>query len=346
MEENCLIKELTNFHAPTGKEKGIFDLIKKHTKGYVDEIYLHEKSNSIVLYKKGSSNFSLMLEAHVDEVFFVVTDIDKDGFIKFYSRSIDPKILPGSLVIVHGRKDLTGVIGIKPYHLVKEGEEHKAYSFDNLYIDLGLSADELKELVSIGDYITFKEDFSKLGNYYVNKSCDNRIGVYVVIEVLKRLKKIKHEFDIYGVLASQEEFTGLGAITSTFSIFPDLAIVFDVTFATQSGVSSNYGFDLGKGPAIFVGISGNKDKTKELIDIAERYGIPYQKEVGILSSTDLDKIELVRSGIPVILVSIPIRYMHTPIEMFDMSDVEKTVELVKLFIENYKAPVGDDHGEY
>jgi len=140
------------------------------------------------------------LKRHVDEVFMVVTDIVKDGFIKFYSRSIDPKILPGSRVVVHSKKILKGVIGAKPYHLVKEGEEHKPYNFDNLYVDCGLNEEEAKKLVSVGDYITFESELSKINNYYINKSFDNRLGVYVVIEVLKRLKKIKHEVNVYGVL--------------------------------------------------------------------------------------------------------------------------------------------------
>ncbi|MEF3244549.1 MAG: hypothetical protein K6343_00985 [Caldisericaceae bacterium] len=345
MDENSLIKTLSSVYAPSGKENAIFDLITKELQDYVDDIFVHEKSNSLICYKKGLGKCSLMLEAHVDEVFMVVTDILKEGFLKFYSNSIDPKILPGSKVVVHGKKPITGVIGIKPYHLVKKGEENKPYNFDNLYVDCGLDFDELKNNVSVGDYITFTSDFERVGNYFVNKSLDNRLGTYVVIEIFRRLKKIMHDVNIYGVFASQEEFTSLGAITSTFSILPDLAIVFDVTFAMQNEVSSDDGFELGSGPAIYVGVSGNRDIVNELIETAKKFGIPFNREVGILSHTDADKIELVRSGIPVALISIPVRYMHTPNEMFDLTDVERTVDLVKIFIEHYNK-LGDLNGEY
>ncbi|MCI4462658.1 MAG: hypothetical protein JHC30_00595 [Caldisericum sp.] len=343
--DESLIKALSESFAPTGNEKSIYPIIEKELKGYVDDVRIHDKSNSIVAFKKGSGKCTLMLEAHVDEVFMVVSSIEKNGFVKITARSIDSKILPGSKVIIHGKRKIKGVIGIKPYHLVKSGEENSALSFDRLFVDTGLLETEVKELVSVGDYVTFEPQFDKVGNYYIGKSIDNRLGVYALIETLKSLKNIKHQVNVYALFSSQEELTGLGAITSTYSIFPDVAIAVDVTFATQYRVSSDDGFELGKGPAIFFGISVNRELTNRLASIADKYGIPYGKEVSVLSSTNADKISLVRSSIPTALVSIPIRYMHTPVEMFDPFDVDKTVQLLKLFIEEFE-PLGDQNGEY
>lgn len=346
MEDIELIKSLTEQYAPTGNEGKIFDLIKKSLSGFVDDFIVHKGSNSLIAFKKGSAKCSLLLEAHVDEVFMIVTDVLEDGFLKVYSRSIDPKILLGSKVVVHGKRELTGIIGIKPYHLVKVGEEHKPYNYDSIYVDCGIPYKELKEIVSVGDYVTFKPSFEKLNGYYINKSLDNRLGVFTLIGTLKSLKNIRHGVNVYALFSSQEEFTSLGAITSAFSIFPDAAIAVDVTFATQDRVSDDVGFDLGKGPTIFMGVSTNRRLSEKLIAVAEKFGIPYQKEVGVLSSTNADKIELVRSGIPTALLSIPIRYMHTPIEMFDPIDVHRSVQLLKLFIEQYEPIVGGENGEY
>ncbi|MGB9793832.1 MULTISPECIES: M28 family peptidase [Caldisericum] len=343
--DESLLRNLTESFAPTGNEKIIFPIIESALKGYVDEIKIHERSNSLMALKKGNGNFALMLEAHVDEVFMVVSSIEKNGFLKVTSRSIDPKILPGSQVIVHGKKKIKGVIGIKPYHLVKEGEENLAYDFNRLFVDTGLSENELKDLVSVGDYVSFAPSFDKIGNYLVNKSFDNRLGVYVLIETARVLKNIKHDVNVYFLFSSQEEYTGLGAITATFSVFPNASVVLDVTFGTQYKVTPFDGFELGKGPTIFYGISVNRELTNKLASVADKYGIPYQKEVGVLSSTDADKVGLVRSGIPTSLLSIPIRYMHTPVEMFDPFDVDKTVQLLKLFIGEFE-PTEDRNGEY
>ncbi|BAL81060.1 M28 family peptidase [Caldisericum exile] len=344
MDEN-LLRNLTENFAPTGSERSIFPVIESALKGYIDEIKVHEPSNSLIGFKKGTGKCALMLEAHVDEVVMVVSNLEKNGFLKVTSRSIDPKILPGSEVIIHGKKRIKGVIGVKPYHLVKEGDENVAYDFNKLFVDTGLSESEIRDLVSVGDYVTFAPNFDKIGNYFVNKSFDNRLGVYVLIETARVLKNIRHDVNVYFLFSSQEEFTGLGAITATFSIFPSASVVIDVTFGTQYRITSSDGFELGKGPAIFYGISVNRDLTDKLSSVANKYGIPYQKEVGVLSSTDADKISLVRSGIPVTLISIPIRYMHTPIEMFDPFDVDKTVQILKLFIEEFK-PLEDKNGEY
>lgn len=333
--EEALLKNLTEGFAPTGNEVELHQVIKDALNGYVDEIKVHEGSNSLIAFKKGESNTSLMLEAHLDEVFMVVQDITKEGFLRVVSNSIDAKVLPGSIVLVHGKERIKGVIGIKPYHLIDKGEEHKPYNFDNLYIDCGLPRDELEKVISVGDYVTFIPNFTKVNDYYSSKSLDNRLCVYTIIEVLKALKHIKHQPNIYGLFSSQEEFTALGAITSTFSIFPDAAIALDVTLGVQNEVPPDVGFPLGKGPVIFVGVTATKFLSNKLIKTAEEYGIPHQKEGGIYSGTDTDEIELVKSGVPATLVSIPVRYLHTPIEMFDPFDLDKTVQLLKLFIENY-----------
>jgi len=346
MEDRELLEALVTAIGPTGNEKSVYEIIKKALDGFVDEIFVHQGSGSLIAFKRGNGVSSLLIEAHVDEVFMVVEDVLENGFLRFYSHSIDPKILPGLKVCVHGRKLLRGVIGVKPYHLVKPSEENKAYTFDELFVDCGMTGNKIREFVSVGDYITFEPGFVELQNYFVSKALDNRTGVFVLIEVLKALKRIKHEVNVYALFSTQEEFTSLGAITSSFSIFPDAALILDTTFAIQHKVGEEDGFECGKGPVIFVGASVSRKLTQRLTSTGERFGIPFSYEVGVLSSTDADRIQLVRTGIPTALVSIPIRYMHTPIEMVSESDLEKTVQLIKLFVEHYEPVTKVQNGEY
>ena len=347
MVDYDLLEELTNMSAFPGEESNVHDLIKREILKYADKIN-SLKTGSMFAIKTGSpGKCSIMLDAHIDEVGAIVSGITEEGFLRIQSNFIDPKILPGSVIAVHGKKEIKGVIGIKPFHLTSQEDLEKAFRIQELFVDCGLNKKEIEEIVSIGDSITFSPSFSKINELVSNKALDDRIGAYVIIEVFKRLKRINHIINVIGHFACQEEFSALGAITSTYVLKPDFAIAIDVTHASSPNVSQKHSSELGKGPTVFIGPSVDRVLNKKIIDTAQKYGIPFQKEVGILSGTDATYIQIVEKGIPVGVVSIPLRYMHTPVEVVDPQDVEKTINLLSLFIQEVDASFLEAlYGEY
>ncbi|MCD6427667.1 MAG: M20/M25/M40 family metallo-hydrolase [Caldisericaceae bacterium] len=328
-----LLKSLTDSFTVTGYEENLHSVILNALKGYTDKIE-SLKNGSLYALKKGKpGKCTLMLDAHIDEVGMFVTGITDEGFLRIHTRSIDPKVLPGSVVVVHGKKDLKGVIGLKPYHLQSKEEMKKYIPIDQLFVDCGMSNKEIRQIVNIGDTVSFLPDFVKLQNLISNKSIDDRAGVYVIIEVLKNLKRITPLVNVIGHFASQEEVTGLGALTSTYYLKPDFAIAIDVTHGTSPGVTSREAYQLGKGPVLFVGPGIDHIILQKLVDTAKKFGIPVQKEIGILSGTDQTEIQIVGKGVPSAVVSLPQRYMHTPVEVIDPEDIKNTINLLTLFIE-------------
>ncbi len=328
-----LLKSLTNSFAVTGNEQNLHTLISSSLKNYVDKIEFLDNGSLYALKKGEPGKCTLMLDAHIDEVGMFVTGITEEGFLRIYTRSIDPKILPGSIVIVHGKIDIKGIIGIRPYHLQDKDKMKRSVPISQLFVDCGMSKKELEKIVSVGDTISFSPDFVKLRNLISNKSIDDRVGVYVIVEVLKNLEKTFPLVNIVGHFASQEEVTGLGAITSTYYLQPDFAIAIDVTHGISPGLAPREAYQLGKGPVIFVGPGVDGVILKGLTDTAKEFGIPIQREVGILSGTDQTEIQIVGKGVPSAVVSLPQRYMHTPVEVIDPDDIRNAINLLTLFIQ-------------
>ncbi len=328
-----LLKKLTNISAVSGQEEKIHHIIKDELLGFVEKMEPLKNGSFYALRNGTPGKCTLMLDAHIDEVGAFVTGVTKEGFLRIYSRSIDAKVLPGSVVQVQGRKTIKGVIGLKPFHLESKAEVKNAIPIDKLFVDCGMPKEEIEKIVSIGDTISFNPDFLHLQKIISNKSIDDRIGVYVIIEVLKNLKRKKPFINILGHFASQEEVTGLGALTSTYYLKPDFAIAIDVSHGTSPGVSKREAYEIGKGPIIFVGPTVDGIILQKIMKTATKYNIPIQKEVGILTGTDQTEIQIVRKGVPSAVVSIAERYMHTPVEVIDMEDVQKTINLLTLFIE-------------
>ncbi|MGB9695520.1 MAG: M20/M25/M40 family metallo-hydrolase [Caldisericaceae bacterium] len=345
--DDLLLEKLTSTQAPPNEESNLHSLLSKSIHPFVDSIEAL-KNGSLVAVKRGSpGKCSLMLDAHIDEVFAVVTGITDDGFLRFHSDSCDQKIFPGLKVIVHGNEQISGVIGVKPFHLINEEEAKKAFEIKDLFIDCGRSKDEVVNLVPVGSSVTFVPHYTKLSGNVSAKSLDDRVAVYIIIELMKRLSRIKPVVNIICHFASQEEATGLGATTSTYKLKPDFAIAIDVTHATSPNVSTNIAPELGKGPVIFLGPTMDRLMVKKLSDVAAKYNIPLQKEVGIFSGTDATDIQVVGGGVPVAVLGIPLRYMHSPNEVVNPNDVEQTINLLYLFVteidEDYMEAI---HGEH
>jgi len=282
----------------------------------------------------------LAVVGHIDEIGLVITHIDEKGFLWFAPiGGWDPQILVGQRVAVRGREGIVpGVVGRKPIHLLEPEQRKKVVELKGLHIDIGAAdGDEAAALVRVGDpVVVAAEPLEVAGERLVSKSMDNRLGAYVALESLRRAHErgaINGSFA--AVAAVQEEIGLFGARTSSFQIRPDVAIAVDVTHATDApGVDEKElgASPLGSGPAIGRGSTLSPKVFELLVEAAEAEGIAYTINAsGRGTSTDADALQMSRSGIPTGLVSIPLRYMHSPVEMVDLRDVEATVELLAAF---------------
>jgi endoglucanase len=266
----------------------------------------------------------------------MVSRIDDAGRI-FFSEvgGADVRILPGQEVTVLGKKRYRGYVGVKPPHLLGREERKRVLPLEELFIDVGLRPGVVKRDVRIGDYIAFAAKYKKLqGDLRAVKSLDNRASVACGIMALRELAKKDHGLDVYFVATSQEEFTGLGARTHAYKLPLDYAIVVDVSHAEHPDLKDHEYFPLNKGPTIVRGATVPARMYDLLVEAAKELEIPYQIEpVLSRTATDADDIAFNREGIPTCVVGIPLRYMHTPVEIVSLRDIERAARLITRFIE-------------
>lgn len=281
----------------------------------------------------------LMLSTHMDEIGLMVSYISPEGFLSIAALGgVDAAILPGMRVDVHTKEGtLRGVVGRKPIHLISPDERKNVTPLDQLVIDLGISAKAVKKKVRVGDPITFAVGFERMGsNMAVSRAFDDKVGVFISCRVFEELSKtVTYNDTFVSAITTQEEIGTRGAMTSAYSLKPDVALAFDVTHATDyPGIDkSKYGdIKCGKGPVIARGPNINPVVFEALVAAAEAEDIPYQLEAEpSVTGTDARAIQVTRDGIPTGLVSVPLRYMHTPTEMIDLRDVENTIRLIIRF---------------
>jgi len=282
----------------------------------------------------------LAVVGHIDEIGLVVTHVHDDGFLHFAPiGGWDPQILVGQRVIVAGRDgEVPGVLGKKPIHLLKDEQRKKVAEISDMHIDVGAKdAEEARELVRVGDPAVIAAEPLTLPNgRLASRSLDNRLGAYVALEVARRASEGSREgAGVAAVAAVQEEITMAGSRTTAFSVDPDLAIAVDVTHATDApGIEKKEVGEhpLGSGPVIGRGSTLNPRIADALLETAESEGIDHTLEASARSTgTDADAIQISRAGIATGLVSIPLRYMHSTVEMVQLSDVEAAIELIAAF---------------
>jgi endoglucanase len=290
----------------------------------------------------GDASPLLAVVGHIDEIGLVIRHIDEKGFLWFAPiGGWDPQILVGQRVEVQGPGGpVLGVVGRKPLHLLDADARKKVVETKSLHIDIGAAdREEAEALIRVGDPVVIAtEPLALSGGRLVSRSMDNRLGAYVALEALRRC----HESDALkgsfaAIAAVQEEIGLFGARTSAFKVQPDLALVVDVTHATDApGIDEKElgSHALGSGPVIYRGATLSPKVSELLIEVAEEAGIEHTVgATGNSTSTDADGVQFTRSGIPTGLVSIPLRYMHSPVEMVDLADVEATVALIAAFAE-------------
>ncbi|HST68935.1 MAG TPA: M42 family metallopeptidase [Solirubrobacterales bacterium] len=288
----------------------------------------------------GDASPLLAVVGHIDEIGLIITHIDEKGFLWFAPvGGWDPQILVGQRVEIRGKDGLVpGVAGRKPIHLLEADQRKKVVELKGMHIDIGAAdREEAEGLVRVGDPVVIAtEPMPVAGDRLVSKAMDNRLGAYVALESLRRCAEGDGPGGSFAAIASVQEEIGLfGARTAAFEARPDIAIAVDVTHATDApGVDEKEigSHPFGSGPAIGRGSTLSPKIFELLVETAEAEGIPHSISAsGRGTSTDADVLQISRSGIPTGVVSIPLRYMHSPVEMVDLRDVEATVELLAAF---------------
>ena len=330
-------------HGVSGFEfMDVASLVRDAMDGLVDEVKVDLLGNVVgVKYGEGAQpRPKIMLAGHMDEIGLIITKIEEGGFLRFAPvGGVDQRVLPAHEVIVYGRRPLTGVIGVKPPHLTSPEEAKKAYKMEDLFIDVGLPEEEVRELVRVGDVATFKRQVSELmGDRFSGKALDDRAGVAVILVCLEELRKYKVDADVYAVATSQEEIGCRGAVVSTYGIEPDIGIAIDVCHGETPGVPEWRTSSVGKGPALAQGGNIHPKVFAALEKAAKEIGIKAQKEIApAATGTDAWVMQISRAGVATGLISIPLRYMHTSVETLAISDGEDAGRLLARFIASVDA---------
>ena len=337
-----VLEKLSNACGVAGREAEVQALMKELMKPNVDEIR-EDKLGNIIGIKKGKEDApKVMLAAHMDEIGLMVKNITKEGFVHFTKiGGIDDRILVAQKVFVHTNKGpITGVIGSKPPHILKEEEKKKVIEADKLFIDVGATnkKDAQKIGLRIGDPISFDIKFTRVGkDAVVGKAFDDRVGCAALIETLKRLRRV--DCTVYAVGTIQEEVGLRGATVAAFQLRPDVGVALDVTVAGDvPGVQEvEAPIKMRRGPSLTVtdyGLITHPKVLRWFSDVAEESKVPYQLEAGLSGTTDAARIALSREGVPSGVISVPTRYIHSPASLLSLDDLENTVKLTVAALEN------------
>ena len=326
-----LLKRLCETAGAPGREERIREIVIECLRPLCEEISVDALGNVVAL-RRGRGRPKLMLSAHMDEISFLVTHIDDEGFLRFTPLGgFDAKTLTAQRVVVHGTRDLLGVMGTKPVHIISEEQRKNAPKIEEYFIDVGLGAEEVRASVSLGDPVTRQRELVEIGNNLNGKSFDDRMGLFVLIEAVRRLEK--HEADLWVVATTQEEIGIRGALIAARNIDPDVGIAIDVTLANDvpEAKSHEYITRLGAGTAIKVMDSSvicNPKVVRFLRKIAQEGGIPFQMEILPRGGTDTAALQRAGSGAAAGCISIPTRYVHSVIEMCSRKDIEASIDLL------------------
>ncbi len=349
MDEHSLqfLKQLLGIPGPSGDELTVARFWRDEARTLADRVHTDVHGNSFALLE---SSFQvgprILLAGHIDEIGIMISHIDEDGYLSLLPiGGWDPQVLVGQRVRLIGRHNqhLIGVIGRKPIHWIKREDQEPASKLDDLWIDIGVKnrAEALEHIrpgcVGVVDTAIYELPNRRL----VSRSIDNRIGAFIVLEVLRQLAQDRPTASVAAVATTHEEISSAGAAVATFHYEPHIALVVDVAPATDhpdSNKKQSGDVKLGHGPVLSRGSANSPLVFKRLCDLAEQEQMPYSLQVTPqYTATDADMIFPVRAGVATATVSVPNRYMHSPNEMIDMSDVERVIQLLLAFVRSVQS---------
>jgi tetrahedral aminopeptidase len=340
MIDISLLKTVCELPGAPGFEKKVRDFIVEKARPLVDEISIDNLGNVIAVKhgKRNPEKKRVMVAAHMDEIGFIVTHIDDNGFLRFHTLGgFDPKTLTAQRVIVHGKKDLIGVMGSKPIHVMTQEEKSKMPKLTDYFIDLGMDKKEVEQYIQVGDPITRERELIEMGNCVNCKSIDNRVAVFILLETLKELQE--PAYDVYATFTVQEEVGLRGALVSAHQINPDFGIALDTTIAFDlPGAAAHEKItELGNGTAIKI-MDASTICDYRMVDYmkqtATRSQIKYQTEILTAGGTDTAGVQRMgKQGAIAGAISIPTRHLHQVIEMAHKEDVAASIQLLKACLE-------------
>ena len=315
----------------TGNEMAVAEYVASAFRPYADEVKI-DRLNNVIAHIKGDGP-KVVFCAHLDEIGLMVTKIEEDGCLRMGNvGGVDPRILPGMRVNVYGKEKLMGVIGAKAPHLLSEEDRKSNYKREDLYIDLGMPEDKVRELIHIGDLVTLEARFIALKNKrFATKTADDRACVAILLRAMELLQSIKHKADLYFVATCQEEIGSYGAAMSAYNIDADYGVALDVCHAKTPG-APELGTKKLDSLVASMGPFINPMLRRKLMEVADAQNIEVQTAVvPRTTSTDADSINIQRNGIPTVLLELPLKYMHTTVELFDMHTLEEGARLLANF---------------
>lgn len=332
MNSEKVLRELSAAPGVAGYESRVREVIHALWEPLVDELRV-DALGSLIALKKGSGSEPrprIMLAGHMDEIGLMITRVEGE-FLRFTNvGGIDKRVLLGQKVLVHGREDLTGLIGSRPPHVLPAEERNKYPDYPDLVIDTGLTPKRLGELVQVGDVVSFAVEPIKLnGDQITGKAFDNRASVAALTLMLDHLSQRDHLWDVVVVATVQEEVGVKGATTSAWGVRPDVGIAVDVSFASGNGVSEERGFKLGEGLPMVIGPEAHPKLFHLIRELGEKLEIPIHPEPEPRSSgTDGRALQVTREGVPTVVIGIPLRNMHTTVEVLSLKDLERAGRLL------------------
>ena len=332
MDIKKLIFDLCSASGVSGSEETAVNVAREYLAGF-SEVTTDHNGNLYAVMGNKNADKTILLDAHIDRIGLIVTDINDNGFVKVDKcGGIDARVLQDS--VLKTESGLCGTVCCLPPHL-SDGSESKANPITKTWVDFGMPCDEVKKQIKIGDKLTF--DYTPkvlLGDKITSPALDDRCGAAALIYSAELLKDKELDYKVVILLSSQEETYGTGAITGAYKIEADEAISVDVSFASQPDVTGQYGsIELGKGGMIGIAPVLNKAMTNKLVALAKDKALPYQLEpLSNSTGTNADHISVSKSGVKTALISIPQRYMHTQAEVVSLSDVESVSKLIYEYI--------------
>lgn len=327
-----LLEKLCKADGISGREQNIAKLIEEKIASYCDTIEYDDMGNLFCTKKASVKDAStVLLDAHTDAIGLIVTKILENGFLAVQNMGgVDERILPGSEVVIHGREKLRGVIGAKPPHLMKKDEGDETQKIEDMAVDTGLG-EEASKLIQVGDVISFVQQADMMGSCVTGTYLDDRAGVCAIIEIFEGLKDKELPFNLVGAFTVQEE---LGLIGAKFGkISPNLAIIIDVTHGSTPDEKGDRVYTSGGGTAIGVGPNMHSEWVREIRNYAEKEKIPYQLEVMEGNTgTNAWAYQVKNEGVGCLILSFPLKFMHTPVETMVVSDYDNLLTLTEGFI--------------
>lgn len=332
----ALLTELCETPGTSGHEGRIREVVRRELEPVCDSVEVDPLGN-LIARRPGRGGPRVMLAAHLDEIGFMVTHVEDGGFLRMLPLGgFDPKTLSAQRVVVHGREDLLGVLGSRPVHIMTDEEKRRPPKLEDFYIDTGLPAERVRELVRPGDVVTRERRMERLGDLVTCKSLDNRAGLYVMIQAVKALGE--HECEVVAVASVQEEVGLRGARVATARVRPDIGLAIDITLANDGPGSKPHEriTELGAGAAVKVYDSSvivPREMVDHLVGLARDRDIAHQLEVMTRGGTDTRELQLSGDGAVAGCVSIPTRYVHQVVETCHPDDLDACVALVAGFCE-------------